>query len=141
MSDLDNLLDATLDDLEDLPEFKPYAAGAHKVLATFESKEINGKPAVELSFKYLECLELANPDEAEPKEGDTSNTMCLLDNEYGRGNLKKLAAPFAEAMGFSSIREIVEGVKDVEVAIVTSLRKDKNNPDKVYLVVKEIQVV
>ena len=141
MSDLDNLLDVTLDDLEDLPSFAPFPAGAHKVLATFEAKEISGKPAVELSFKLLETIELVNPDDKEPKEGDTSNTMFMLDNEYGRGNLKKCAAPFGEALGFSTIREIVEGAKDVECIVLTGLRTDKNDPDKKYLQVKEIQIV
>jgi hypothetical protein len=141
MSELDNLLDATLDDLEDLPEFKPFAAGAHKVAAKFESKEINGKPAIELSFTMIETLELADAQEATPKEGDTSNTMFMLDNEYGRGNLKKCSAPFAEALGLTSIRDVVEQVQAVECVIVSSIRVDKNDPDKKYLNVKEIQVL
>lgn len=140
MSELDDLLDVTLDDLEDLPEFKPFAAGAHKVAATFEQKEINKKPAIELSFTLLETMELADPSDEPSKPGDTSNTMFMLDNEYGRGNLKKCATPFGEALGFSSIREIIEGVKDVECVILTGIRVDKNDPDKRYLQVKEIHV-
>lgn len=139
--DVNDLLDATLDDLEDLPEFKPFPAGAHRVSATFESKEINSKAAIELSFKMIESMELANPQEAAPNAGDTSNTMFMLDNEYGRGNLKKCATPFGVAMGLSSIRDIVEQVTDVECMIITSIRPDKNDPDKKYLQVKEIQVV
>lgn len=141
MSDLDNLLDATLDDLADLPSFKPYPAGAHRVLATFDTKDINGKPAVELAFTYVEVGELANPTDEAPKEGDTASTMFLLDNEFGQGNLKKCAAPFCEALNLSTIRDVVEQVKGVDCMIITSLRKDKNDPDKVYLQVKEIQVI
>ena len=138
---LDSLLDATLDDIADLPTFQPFPAGSHRVLASMELKEINGKAAVELSFKMLETLELASPNDAASKEGDTSNTMFMLDNEYGAGNFKKCATPFAAAMGFKTTREIVEGVKDVECVIVTTLRKDKNDPDKMYLNVKEIGVL
>ena len=141
MSDLDNLLDATLDDLDDLPSFKPFSPGAHRVLATFGTKEINSKAAVTLDFKLIETLELADPQDAMPKEGDESNTMFMLDNEFGQGNLKKCAAPFSEALGFTTIREIVEGVKEVECIIITSIRPDRNDPDKKYLQVKEIQVV
>lgn len=141
MSDLDNLLDSTLDDLEDLPSFAPFSAGAHKVLATFGTKEINGKSAVTLDFKMIESLELANPQDTMPKEGDSAGTMFMLDNEFGRGNLKKAAAPFAEMVGSSGLRAIVEGVQDVECVVITSLRKDKNDPDKKYLQIKEIQVV
>jgi len=144
MSELDQLLDSTLDDLEDLPSFTPFPIGAHKVLATFELKEINGKNAVELNFKLLETLELADASvdfDTYPKAGDTSNTMFMLDNEFGRGNLKKCAMPFGAALGFATTREIIEGVKEVECIILTGLRTDKNDPDKQYLQVKEIQIV
>ena len=137
---MDNLLDATLDDLEDLPEFTPFKPGAHKVTASFDVKEINDKQAVELAFTLVETLELSDPQQEKDAPGHTSSTMFLLENEYGRGNLKKCAAPFGVALGFSTIREIVEGVKDVECLILTTVRKDKNDPDKVYLNVKEIQV-
>jgi hypothetical protein len=141
MPDLDNLLDITLDDLEDLPSFEPFPAGAHQVLASFATKDINGKAAVELSLKLVETVELDDSTAKPPKAGDVSSTMFMLDNEYGRGNLKKCAAPFGEALQFSTIREIVEGVKEVECVVLTSVRVDKNDPDKKYLQVKEINVL
>jgi hypothetical protein len=145
---MDSLLDETLDDLEDLPEFKPYPAGAHQCLATFSTKEINGNAAIELGFKLVETLEFANPQEAtnengEPstKQGDTASTMFMLNNEFGRGNLKKCATPFGEALGLPTIRDIVNEVQDIECVILTSIRTDKNDKDKHYLNVKEIQVL
>lgn len=142
MSDIMNaLLDATLDDIADLPEFKNYPIGAHKVLATFATKNIGGKDAIELSFKYQECMGLADENDAAPAAGDTCSTMFMLDNEYGQGNFKKCAKPFAEALGFGTLRDIIEGVKDVECIILTGLRADKNDKEKFYLQVKEIQVV
>ena len=124
MSDLDTLLDVTLDDLQDLPSFDTFPAGVHQCTASFGTKEINGKAAVTLDFKLIETVELANTQDTAPKAGDTSNTMFMLDNEYGRGNLKKCAAPFMEALDFTSMRELVEGAKDVEVVLVSSLRQD-----------------
>lgn len=149
MSELDSLLDTTLDDLADLPSFQPFVAGTHRVLASFDTKEINGKAAVELSFKMIETIECADSNDqaalengqAPNKEGDTSNTMFMLANEFGQGNLKKCAVPFVEAFNYSTIREVVEGVKEVECVVITSLRADKNDPDKKYLQVKEIAVV
>ena len=143
-NELDNLLDATLDDIKDLPTFSPFPRGAHRVLATFGTKEINGAGCVTLDFKMIETIEYANPQDAETsptKEGDTSNTMFMLDNEYGAGNFKRCAAPFAEMVGSSQLRAIVEGVVDVECVVLTSLRQDKNDKDKYYLDVKEIAVV
>ena len=140
MTDLNTLLDSTLDDLADLPSFKPFSAGAHRVLATFELKDTMPN-AVFLNFTYLECLELANPQDEEPKEGDTANVMFMLDNEYGEGNFKKCAIPFAQALGFTSGREVISGVVDVECLITSSIRPDKKDPDKLYLQLKELQVV
>lgn len=144
MSDLDNILDSTLDDLADLPSFQPYAAGAHKVLVTMESAEISAKmkkPCVETSFKYVECLELANPQDEEPKAGDEANTLSFLDNEFGQGAFKAMATPLAEALGCSSLRDVIDQCKGIEVVILTSIQTDKKDPDKKYLRVKELQVV
>lgn len=141
MSELDNLLDVTLDDLEDLPSFQPFAPGVHRVLASFEQKEINGKAAIELTFTMVEPMELADPSMEPPKPGDTSNTMFLLDNEFGRGNLKKCSAPFSSALQLKTLRDVIEQVKDVECLVVTSIRTDKSDPDKKYLNVKDIQIV
>lgn len=141
MSNLDNLLDLTLDDLADLPEFKPFSAGVHQVLATMDTKEVGGKPCVELSFKLIETAEKANPQDPDSNAGDTASTLFMLDNEFGLGNLKNCATPIAVALGCSSIRDVVEQCKDVECLIVTSIRVDKNDPDKKYMQVKELNVV
>ena len=143
MTELDDLLDTTLDDLEDLPEFKPYPAGAHRALATFELKEINKKDAVELSFKYMECMELADPQDEMPKEEDTASTIFFLDNEFGRGNLKLCSTPFGDALGFKTTREIIEGVKDVECVIISTIRyaKEDREKERPFLNIKQIDIV
>lgn len=145
MSDIENLLDATLDDLADLPEFKPYPDGAHQVLATMEAKTIGGKPAIELSFKLVETIELSSPVEegAEPKPGDQSNTLYFLDNEFGQGKFKKIAKVFKDALSLEgeTNRVIVEQVTDIECVIVSNVTIDKKDKTKHYLNVQELQVV
>ena len=139
---IDDLLDATLDDLEDLPEFKPFPVGAHKVLITLELKEIVNKQAVELNMVAIETLELAHQAQDEPlKQGDSTSLAFFMDNEFGRGALKKVSIPLAEALGTNTIRELIEACKYVECLVVTSLRKDKNDPDKFYTNIKELSVV
>ena len=139
---IDDLLDCTLDDLEDLPEFKPFPVGAHKVLITLELKTINNKQCVELDMRAVETLELVKPAEDEPiKEGDSTSTAYFMDNEFGRGALKKVSIPLAEALGTGTIRELIDACKDVECIVITTLRKDKNDPDKFYTNIKELSVV
>lgn len=141
MSALDTLLDTTLDDLKDLPSFAAFPAGSHQVVASFGTKEINGKACVTLDFVMKETLELVNSQDKTPKEGDSSNLMFDLANEWGQGNLKKAAAPFMEAFDYTGLRELVEGAQNIECVIVTSLKVDKNDPDKFYLQLKDLAIV
>lgn len=141
MSDMDDILDSTLDDLEDLPEFKPFPAGGHKVKVSLEAKKVNDNPCIEAKFKYVDCLQLADSEDIEPKEGDEASMLFMFNNEFGRGKFKKFAAPFAEKFGLKSNREIVETVQDIECAIISKLRTDKNDPDKAYMDVKELEIL
>lgn len=139
---VENLLDMTLDELEDLPEFKPYPAGVHKVLVSLEQKEVGGHPSVEVACKMIETVELANPttDQA-PAAGSEASMLCMLDNEFGRGALKAVATPIGVAMGVGVIREVIEQANDIECIIVSSIRPKKDDPDTVYLNIKELEVV
>lgn len=138
---VDDLLDATLDDLEDLPEFKPFPPGVHSVIASLELKEVSDKQAVELSFKGKETLELVDSNHEPIKEGDEASVLFMLDNEFGRGNMKKLLAPIGQALGTGNIREIIEQTTEMDVVIVTSYRRNKEDPTSPYMNVKELQVV
>jgi len=142
MSEIDNLLDATLDDLEDLPTFEPFPAGVHRALVSMNEKEVNGHQSIEVSCKMVETIELAEPTKAEaPKAGSEASVLCMLDNEFGRGNFKALAKPLGAAFGTISNREIVEQTKDIECLIVTSLKQDKNDKTVFRMNIKELEVV
>lgn len=142
MSDLDSLLDATLDDLADLPSFKPFPTGAHKVSASLDFKEINKKPAVEASFIHMETLELSNPEDVPPVAGDKANTLFMLDNEIGQGKFKAIAKIFSEALGITgSIRDVIDAVTNVECAIITTVVQDDKDKDRYYMNVKELSVL
>lgn len=143
MSDLNinDLLDATLDDLEDLPEFKPFQPGIHRVLASLEFKEVNSKQAVELSFKLMETMELADASMEPQKEGSEASILFMLDNEFGRGNMKKLLKPFGESLGTGVIRDVIESTTNTECLIVTGYRKNKDDPSSPFMQVKEIRVL
>jgi len=144
MSDMDSLLDATLDDLEDLPSFEPFWAGAHRVFATMEAKDIPGHSlTIELTLKLIETVELADAIEEgeENKEGDTANTLYFLDNEIGQGKFKTMAANFAEFAGSKKLGDIVDAVKDVECVALTARTQDKKDKTRFYMDVKEIQLV
>lgn len=151
--DIDVLLDSTLDDLEDLPSFRAFSAGVHECKLTLEKKEINGKPTIEATLVMGNTVEYAEPLDAEfdPEEegavdrrnkaGDKSNSLYFLDNAIGQGKFKALAAIIGAALDTAHLGTIVEQTTDMDVVAVTGEQTDKNDKSKIYLDIKEVQVV
>ena len=126
MSDLnaqevDNLLDLTLDDLKDLPANEPYPNGTHIAdLIEAGTKIVNKHPAVYFKFKYKAAVELAEETEASPKPGDETEVIYMLDNDIGQGKLKNITKPLMYSLGVSSLRQLIEAIKGMEMLIVTT---------------------
>lgn len=143
MSDfnIDNILDGTLDDLADLPEFKPFPVGTHKAVLTMEQKVVNKHPAIEVKLKALETIELPSGSEAEPvSPGQEGTVLYMLDNELGQGKFKKLLKQLAETYGTDKTnRQIMEEAQNAEVLVVTTLRSNKEKT-KQYMDIDSIVV-
>lgn len=142
MSDANySLLDSTLDDLNDLPEFKVYPNGAHIVTISFEQKEVNSHPCVELKMRAVETAELADPAKDTPlNAGDEGSVLYMLDNEFGVGSLKAILKPLGQYLGMSVPREIMEASKDLNCMVVTKQRQNKDKT-ATYVSVTSINVV
>lgn len=137
-----DILDMTLDDLEDLPTFEPYPAGAHKVLVSMELKTINDKKNVEVLLKLVETMELAEATKDVALEaGAETSLLCGLGNEWGRGEFKNIATPIGTALGISNNRELIAACNDIECIVVTYLQQDKNDKTKFRTKIKELVVV
>lgn len=125
-----DMLDETLDDLADLPETKPFPAGAHQVTVKLRrNAKKAGQYIVEMLYK--EPIEISNPDDAIPAAGDKSTIFISTKkkdgspNEFGQGQLKKVMKPIATMLGTNVIADIIEGAKDgVDCAVVVSIKKD-----------------
>jgi hypothetical protein len=147
--DLDSLLDSTLDDLADMPEFKPFPAGAHRATIHMEVKLVNEIPSLDIKLTGIETVELANPEDQPLKEGDSTNQLIMLKkkdgtkNEFSEGKMKELLKPLAAQFGTSTNRETIEASNGAEVLVVTKLRKDDRNKDDVkhYTEIVSWQVV
>ena len=137
---LDSLLDISLDDLADLPEFKVFPAGAHRCSMSLESKDINGHPSVELKLRLLETVELASATDVAPEAGTESSVAYMLDNEFGQGKFKEILKPLGAHFGLNKFGEIQEAAKDCEVLVVTKTRQNKDKT-QTYLDVVNLQVL
>lgn len=136
-NDLDSLLDATLDDLADIPEFKPFPAGAHKLTINFERKTDAVVPTIIVKLTYIEPVELAeNQIEGitEAKQGDTTNLLLQFKNkdgsknEFAEGTFKMIIAGLKESFPGSTNGEIMEAAQGAEILAVTSVRANKKDP-------------
>jgi len=144
--DIDAMLDGTLDDLADLPEFKPYPAGTHAVVLTIVDKtaaknRVNNHPGFEVKMKAVETLELANSDETPLVAGAETSVLYLLDNPIGQGSFKKLLASAAEHFGAKSNRELMADSEGAEALVTTGHRKDNNDKDKKYTTLEKLMII
>jgi hypothetical protein len=131
MSNEIDLLDATLDELADLPEWKPYPIGVHRCTFHFETKANDKKVLTTyVTLKALETLELANPTEDQPLAAGTEVTMQYqLGNEIGQGKLKNLLASFKaqlELPADASLRAIMAAAEGVEAKVATRIQSNKD---------------
>jgi len=142
--DIDAMLDGTLDDLADLPEFKPYPAGTHAVVLTIVDKtapknRVNNHPGFEVKMKAVETLELADSNDVPLTAGAETSVLYLLDNPIGQGSFKKLLASAAEHFGAKSNRELIADLQGATVAVVTRQRQNKDKT-QTYTDIVEMKV-
>jgi len=152
MSDIDTLLDGTLDDLADVPEFKPFPVGTHKCSIKWEIKEVNKNKTPIMHIKAIETVELSEPESEtnQPvKNGDTTNVMYSFKkkdgepNELGQGQFKEIMKSLAAHYGAKSNRELMDESTGAEVLITTKVRtnsQDKNDIKR-YTDVVAMQVI
>lgn len=142
---VDALLDGTLDDLADLPEFKPFAPGSYIVVLNIKDKtavkdRINGHPGFEFTLKVQEVLELNDKDATPPAVGDSTSILYLLDNAIGQGNFKNLMKAVSEHFGPKSNRELLADLQGATVMVITKQRVSKDKT-RVFDDIVELKVV
>lgn len=135
--DMDALLDGTLDDLKDLPEFKPFPRGVHRCTLSIESKKIDGWPAFELKLKALETVELSDSTTDQPVEKGAETSVAYFMKhekdivaELGQGKFKQIMAAAAEKFGAKKNGELIADAQGAEVLVVTALRDNKDKTKK-----------
>lgn len=148
-TNIDSLLDGTLDDLADLPEFKPFPPGVHRGTIKLAVKEIGDKKhkAVEVALTAIETIEQPAGSEEVVSPGQSDKVLYFLthDNpkvaEIGQGQFKELMKSFAEHFGAQSNRDLMAAAEGSEVMFATSLRTDKNDKTKKYLKLDSVKVI
>lgn len=133
---MDALLDGTIDDLADMPEFKPFNPGIHRCTVKMYQQKINDLPAISVDLKVIETVETATG--VEPMLAG-AETTCSYFMRYpsnpivaglGQGKFKELLAAAAVKFGAKSNRELMEDINGAEFLVVTGLRDNKKKTQK-----------
>lgn len=145
MSNINSLLDCTLDDLADMPSTTHFPNGVHKVTINFVVDDV--KSSVQLQLTYIEPLELSDPTAAAPTPGDKNSVFFFLKkkdgsaNTYAQGGLKEILLALKSNFPGSTSKDIMQSANGAEVAVVTKIRlgkgdyEGKDNLDIVKLLV------
>lgn len=148
MVDLDSLLDGTLDDIADLPEFKPFPVGVHQIKIFWELKDkdnkplvINKHPTIKLKCVAVKTVELpAGSEDAPLNEGDETAILFMMDNEMGQGQFKNVLKELAAHFGTKTNRDTLEKSEGCECLAVFSQRPNKEKT-KMYNGIDTIKVI
>lgn len=139
-----DLLDASVDELVELEGFDPFPAGTYRVSIEWEKKEINDKPAVELSYVCKEVVELADPAGEEIAPGKRASVVFYLYkndgsvNSVGQGQLRSVIKTLQESFGGDSTSEVMSNSEGAEVLITLGVKttdRGSNNTIKSVAVV------
>jgi hypothetical protein len=143
MVPIEDLMDATVDDLADMPAFIIPPKGHYKLRTTLERKMVNEHPSVEASFVVLETLELENKTEAPVENGTKFSQLFMMDNEFGQGAFKEFIPGIADGLGLKGkkMSEVIVAVKDIQIAATLKHKKDKEDKEKIYANVVNAQLV
>jgi hypothetical protein len=153
--DIDSLLDGTLDDLADAPEFKPFPIGAHKIVMKWETKQLDdskekGKKntIVTLKMKAIETVETPAGSDEVCSPGQEENIGFFLVHhsspkamEIGQGAFKEIMKSLAAHYGAKSNRELMADSEGAEALVTTGLRADKTDKTKKYTKLEKLMIV
>lgn len=124
---VEDLLDANLDDLKDLPGFIVPPLGHYKLSVSLEKKVVNDKQCIEAGCTVLETLELASPNDKPVENGTKFSQLFMMDNEWGQGGFKGFVLPIATALGIGKVGEAVAKIQGVQIAATIKHRYHKDD--------------
>lgn len=135
-------LNASLDDIEDLPQFKAFPSGSYIVRLDkgLEAKKIGEKSAIDMAMTLVEVAEVTQTGAEPPKQGDIASTLFMLDNAVGAGKLKEVLKAIQPTVGGTTIAEIIGNTKGLTLAVVLKHTKEKDG-DKEYNNIVKLAVV
>lgn len=149
-ADFDSLMNASMDDIDDLPPVGVPPTGHYNLLVTAsrETSEASGNEYIKFQYEIQDINEIKNEAEAsEAAVGQKFSTMYSpfkkdgSINEYGIGFLKEAVKPYAAHFGTTGIGDTLAAIQQVSVAATLVRRQDKKDPERMNFNVKDVVVL
>lgn len=149
---LDELFDASMDDLDDLPPQGVPPSGHYNVTVTFGTKTIGeGKDEREVpccDYVVDAINELSDPEEeGEVKVGQQFTEFFHLKtkkgekNTFGIGTLKERLKPHSERAGTTNIGELMKNTKQVAIAATLKRRENRKQEGQYNMQLTDVIVL
>lgn len=133
------LVSGDISNIADLPDFIQPIPGTYMV--GIDKAEVAGvednKPYIDIKMRLISIVEQTSGAEEYP-EGSPLGFRFYGD--MGIKRFKKLMAPLFEATGTNTIGALLDAMPNMEVGIVTSQRKDKDDETKKYTDLKLVVI-
>ena len=137
---IEDMLDIELDMVEDIQGFLLPPKGFYRFNIDECKLDLAGeKQVIKVTLRIFETLELVNSEDTPAPDGG------IFDQTYfpgfGISQFKTEYGEIARDAGFTTFRELVDGLGGMEISGFVGHRKDKNDKEKVYPVVNKITAV
>jgi hypothetical protein len=148
--DLDSLMDASMDDIDDLPPVGVPPSGHYNLLVTAERKENKEKTSEYIQFSYE--VEVINEVKDSAEEAQAAVGMKFSQmfspikkdgtiNEFGIGFLKEAVAPFSAHFGTTKMGDTIAQINKISVAASLTRRVDKRDADRFNFNLKDVVIL
>lgn len=147
---LDALLDASMDDLADLPPMGVPPTGNYQLSVTASREASQDKKSEYFKFSYevVEIGEVKNDEEANDVKVGMKFTEMFSPfkkdgtmNDLGIGFLKERAAPFAAHFGTQRLGDTIQQIQGVVINATLTRRQDKKDETRFNFSLKDVVIL
>lgn len=150
LNDFDSLMNASMDDIDDLPPIGIPPSGSYDLMVTAsrEQSQNGGNDYIKLAYEVTNVNEVKEEAEAaEVKAGQKFSELFSpfkkdgTVNEYGLGALKERLKPFAAHFGTAAVGQIVEQMQQVNMTATLIRTANKKEEGRFNMRLKDVVIL
>lgn len=149
--DLDDLMDASMNDLEDLPPVGVPPTGHYNLCVSAERvdpEEAGKNPYIKFSYEVEAVNEVKVPEEESEAAAGMKFSQIFspfkkdrTPNTTGIGFLKEACAPFAAHFNTEKMGDTIGAIDKVSIAATLVRKKDKRDADRWNFNLKDVVIL